>query len=164
MRRIAIFFLLGVLAACTSDAPKATRTPVAGPISFRVLREAHNARACVDPPDSAIALDEDGWINVFDRQTACLPSPEITLPRVRFGSEVGLAIWWDRATCRASAVKTIAVERAGEEVVVRATTSAAATCPATLGALESFLALERSNLYDGSQRLVLELDGEPVAP
>jgi len=116
----------------------------------------------VDTPDSLVAIDEDAWIDVFDRESACLDSPDISLPRVRFGDEIGVAVWWRAAACKALGVRTTSVERAGDELVIKATTSATGTCPKPLGALESFIAVSRSDLFDGTQTIVLELDGEPL--
>jgi hypothetical protein len=153
------------LVACTKQAPT---PPVAGapsgPVTFRVLQQGRNPRPCVDGPDSQIAIDEDAWIGVFDRQTACMSAPDITLPRVRFGTEVAVAVWWGAATCEALDVEVTAAERRGDELILKATTSAKGACPTRLGGLESFVALERSSSFDGSQRLALELDGNPVAP
>ncbi len=152
------------LVACTDGTPAPVASTPGGPVVFRVLSEGRSAQPCVEGPDSALAIDEDAWIGVFDRHTACLSSPDFTLPRVRFGTEVGLAIWWGQATCDALDVETTAAQRVGHELLVKARTSASGRCPRATGALESFIALQRSALFDGTQTLALELDGQPVAP
>lgn len=152
------------LTSC-ARAPAPAPPRVAGEVSFRVLGEKTNITYCVEGPLFAVAADEAAWVDVFDRQTDCLSDPEIDLPRVRFEREIAVAAWWKVAPCLGHSVATQSVRREGDHVVVRAVTrspSSGSACATATASLESFLALRRSALYDGSQPVAFVLDGREV--
>lgn len=150
--------MLLVLVAC-SDAPSPPEPPI--PISFRVLSRSANDRPCHDAPDFVLANDEARWVDAFDLQTACLDDrAEIELPVVDFTREVAVAAWWARVGCAAYVITVTAVERLGDEVWLRArSTAPAGPCAGAVAQLETFLAVERPG---GERRWRFELDGRVV--
>lgn len=161
MRR-ALVLAVAAAAACSSSAPPGAPE---GPIAFRAIEEEQDATSCVEPPELVVALDEGAWIDVFDHETECQPDAEVMLPALDFAREVGVAAWWRRETCLGYDVRTVGVTRKGAEVVVAAVSSGPApgqVCAQALGVLESFLALERSDLFTGKEPVRFVLDGKTV--
>src|ERR1041384_4553592 len=142
------------LASCTGHAVAPKPSGPSGVVPFRALSERANPTPCIAAPDFEVALTEDKWIDVFDQETTCDGAPDVRLPDVRFAKEVAVAVWWKAASCDAAGVRTAAVQREGSEVVVTAVTDravAGAKCPPASAQLESFIALQRTELYDGSE-------------
>lgn len=137
-----------------------------GPIEYRIVEERQNALSCVEGPDFFIARTEEEWIDAIDMETSCQPeSGEIELPRVDFDTEIGVAAWWRTEGCLGWMVKTGKIERNGAEIVVQATATgpgAGVACATARGTLESFLALERSARFSGTEPVRFVLDGETV--
>lgn len=144
--------------AC-SGSPKEVADPVRGPLAYRVIKSGRNAHPCVQAPAFSVAPTEEEWIDVFDMQTECRPEADFELPNVRFTREVAVAAWWRPASCAAGTVTVQSVERDGAQIVVTARTAAVEPCPADPGALESFIAVARSPLYDGTQPVRFVIDG-----
>lgn len=159
--RALVLLLVLLMSGCSHQA-KPPR--VLGRIAFRVLSEKQNAAYCVDAPDFQLATTENQWIDVFDQETQCQPERDIPLPDVDFSKEAGLAAWWRIDGCLGSKVHTDSIERVGKKIVVSATATTAApgACATARGELESFLVLEKSNLFSGSETLQFVLNGVTV--
>jgi hypothetical protein len=162
MRR-AVLLVLVLASACTAGA-KRNDSALDGALVFRSLSEKENPMPCNQAPDFAVATTEAQWIDVFDLQTQCRPDQtQIDLPDVDLEREVGVAAWWKRVGCLGFTVKTDSVERKGDEIVVRAhSTAPDGVCATAIGQLESFIAIERSERFDGSQPMKFVLDGTSV--
>ncbi|HEX9775411.1 MAG TPA: hypothetical protein VGB83_07515 [Actinomycetota bacterium] len=149
MRRVVL--ILALVAACRS--PAAPPAP-GDPVRFRAISEKLNPAPCTDGPSFMAAPSESRWIDVFDRQTACLPGAKVRLPTVDFRRFVGVAAWWGRRGCAGDGVRTQRVEYRDGEVTVTATASDA--CASPTGALESFLAIRRPGPPITTIRFVLD--------
>jgi hypothetical protein len=160
MKRCAIVLAL-VLGACSGGAKAPA---VRGDIAFRVISEKQNPTSCVDAPDFELAAKEDEWIDVFDRETQCQPERDVQLPDVDFAREAGLAVWWKTEPCLGFTIHTDSVQRVGARVVVSATATGPSpgVCAAAQGTLESFIVLERSDLFDGRQAVRFVLNGTTI--
>jgi len=153
---------LGVLLSACSGGPK---TPVVhGDVAFRVISEKQNATSCVDAPDFELATKEDQWIDVFDRETECQPQRDVQLPDVDFAREAGLAIWWKVESCLGFTIHTDSIQRVGSVVVVNGTATGPSpgACATAQGTLESFIVLERSDLFDGREPVRFVLNGTTI--
>jgi hypothetical protein len=160
MKRCAI--VLALLAGACSSGPK---TPsIRGDIAFRVISEKQNATSCVDAPDFELATKEDEWIDVYDRETQCQPERDVQLPDVDFAREAGLAVWWKTESCLGFTIHTDSVQRIGTRVVVNASATGPTpgACATAQGTLESFIVLERSDLFDGREPIRFVLNGTTV--
>jgi hypothetical protein len=153
---------LAVLFTACSHAPKPPQ--VLGQIAFRVLSEKQNPASCVDAPDFQVAISEDQWIDAYDRETQCQPQRDVELPDVDFKREAGVAVWWRLENCMGFTVHTDAIERIGKQVVVEATATGPgpAACATARGELESFLVVEKSNLFTGNEAVKFVLNGVTV--
>lgn len=149
--------LLGLL-ACGRDATAPGPSP-AQAVGFRVLSERQNAGYCVQPPSFGVAVDEARWVDLYARQTDCRPDVEVRLPRIDFDAEIAIAGWWKVEPCLGYSIATQSVARDGDVLVVRARSTGPSpghACATALGALESFLAVER---FDGLREVRFVLDG-----
>jgi hypothetical protein len=157
MKRGAVAFAV-LLTAC-SHAPVPPK--VLGQIAFHALSEKQNPTYCVDAPNFQVATTENQWIDVFDQETQCQPQRDVQLPDVDFKREAGLAVWWRVENCLGFIVHTDSIERVGAQIVVNATAvdPGHGVCASARGELESFLVLEKSNLFTGNQPVKFVLNG-----
>jgi hypothetical protein len=159
--RVIFVTALAVLAACGGPA----KPKVLGDVAFRVISEKQVTPYCVDGPDFQLALTENEWIDIFDRETECQPEHDINLPDVDFGKEAGLAAWWRIEKCLGSKIHTDSIKRVDANIVVSATATESpqgTVCASARGELESFIVIERSNLFTGTQTLKFVLNGVTV--
>ena len=153
---------LTMLLTSCSSAPSTPR--VMGQIAFHVISEKQNPTYCVDAPDFQVATTESQWIDIFDQETQCQPQRDVQLPDVDFTREAGLAAWWRVESCLGFRVHTDSIERVGPQIIVSATSSGPGpgACAAARGELESFLVLEKSNLFTGNETVKFVLNGVTV--
>jgi hypothetical protein len=81
---------------------------------------------------------------------------------IDWDTEFGVAAWWRVEGCLGWSVATDVVERAGDEVRIRATSEGPGegdVCATALGQLVTFLAVDRS-LLEGATRVVFIIDGD----
>jgi hypothetical protein len=154
-----IVAFVALLAACSNTSKAPPR--VLGQIAFHALSEKQNPTYCVDAPNFQVATTENQWIDVFDQETECQPQRDVQLPGVDFKREAGVAAWWRVENCLGFTVHTDTIERVGDQVVVSATATSPGpgACAEARGELESFLVLEKSNLFTGNERVKFVLNG-----
>lgn len=148
------FLFLVALVGCTS-APPPPQPEV--PLRFTALSEGPNRAPCVEGPDFAVAVDEDAWIDVYDRHTACR-SGDVVLPTVDFDRRFVVVAWWGVEGCAPIEVRGVAA--VGEAVVVRAMRGAGG-CPSGSSA-ESIVAVERPAGGEAIRVVRLDLDDDPA--
>ena len=166
MKTVTLALVFLTMTTCGRSAQVRDDTQLNGPVSFRVIIEQQNPEFCVEGPEFMVARNEDQWVTAFDMQTECATAAdEVRLPHVDFDAEIAVAAWWKVAGCLGWKIQTTAVERAGDAIVVKASSTGPAAgevCATALGGLESFLALERSERLSGAKTFRFVLDGKPV--
>lgn len=160
MRGRALGVLL-LLSACGHATPNVAPSGPSGSLQFRVLLSLTNAHPCVDPPQFGLAQDEARWIDLIDMETSCDGKlTDIPLPAVDFDTEVAVGAWWVGGVCATRRLKVDSVRREPAQVEVRAS-SVGAPCAGSAVA-ETFLAVQQSDAYDGTQEIAFFLDGAAV--
>lgn len=125
-------------------------------LSYTIVSSGRNAEPCVAGPEFRVALDEDGWIDIYDAQTGCVDDGEIHLPNVRFPARIGIAAWWAIDPCPGRDLEIREVKRQGDEIVVAAeiVDAAPGPCEGMVG-LESILNVQRPEAAVTTVRFLL---------
>ncbi len=157
--RKALAISLLVLAACGGGGI----VPGAGPrdVAFRIISERQNPALCVRGPEFAVATTPEEWRAVWQKSTACQPTPPQAPPLL--AQEAGVAAWWKVESCLGFAVRTSRVRTDGQIITIEASEAAPSQefCATAIGGLESFLALEREAV-DEATRVRFLLDDRDV--
>lgn len=151
MRAAALVLVL--LAACSG---RGQPDPIPKTLTFRTLGSSRNLNGCVDGPEFGVAFDEDAWIDLYDRHTACTDDATFRLPRIRFPREAVVVAWWGTEPCPGRVLAIRSVVRTGETIVVSAASKPARARCAGDVAVQSLLAVRGAA---GAIAIEFSLDG-----